>query len=63
MGGHSGGGEASTSSVTTTQGGLRKTTPYWYEFQTYSKLRWFGRELIEIMTTEFRDRTKEYYVW
>lgn len=43
--------------------GLRKTTPYWFEFKTFSKQRWFGRELIEIMTTEFRDRTKEYYVW
>lgn len=45
------------------QAGLRKTTPYWFEFKTFSKQRWFGRELIEIMTTEFRDRTKEYYVW
>ncbi|EST04785.1 Pseudouridine synthase, RsuA/RluB/C/D/E/F [Kalmanozyma brasiliensis GHG001] len=62
MGGHQGNAEAS-SSVTTLQDGLRKTKPYWYEFQTYAKLRWFGRELIEIMTTEFRDRTKEYYVW
>lgn len=62
MGGNHG-GVASTSSVTTLQDGLRKTQPYWYEFQTYAKLRWFGRELIEIMTTEFRDRTKEYYVW
>ncbi|SPO27042.1 related to DRAP deaminase RIB2 [Ustilago trichophora] len=62
MGGH-GAGPSSSSSITTLQDGLRKTQPYWYEFQTYSKLRWFGRELIEIMTTEFRDRTKEYYVW
>jgi hypothetical protein len=62
MGGNQG-GVASTSSATTLQDGLRKTQPYWYEFQTYAKLRWFGRELIEIMTTEFRDRTKEYYVW
>ncbi|EPQ31991.1 uncharacterized protein PFL1_00189 [Pseudozyma flocculosa PF-1] len=43
--------------------GLRKTPSYWYEFQTYAKLRWFGRELLEIFTTEFRDRTKEYYIW
>ncbi|KAN0066320.1 hypothetical protein ACQY0O_000414 [Thecaphora frezii] len=43
--------------------GLRKTPPYWYEFQTYAKQRWFGRELLEIFTTEFRDRTKEYYIW
>ncbi|KAJ9480282.1 tRNA pseudouridine(32) synthase, mitochondrial [Pseudozyma hubeiensis] len=63
--GHHRGVEAINSATGTTsrQNGLRKTTPYWYEFQTYSKLRWFGRELIEIMTTEFRDRTKEYYVW
>ncbi|TKY86204.1 hypothetical protein EX895_005029 [Sporisorium graminicola] len=62
--GHHRGAEGSPSTcVTTTKDGLRKTQPYWYEFQTYSKQRWFGRELIEIMTTEFRDRTKEYYVW
>lgn len=63
--GHHRGVEAinAATGVTTRQNGLRKTQPYWYEFQTYSKLRWFGRELIEIMTTEFRDRTKEYYVW
>ncbi|SNX85475.1 related to DRAP deaminase RIB2 [Melanopsichium pennsylvanicum] len=63
MGGPHGSDPGSSTSVTRTIDGLRKTTPYWYEFQTYSKLRWFGRELIEIMTTEFRDRTKEYYVW
>ncbi|CDR98764.1 related to DRAP deaminase RIB2 [Sporisorium scitamineum] len=63
MGHHKGAEGSPSTSVTTRQYGLRKTQPYWYEFQTYSKLRWFGRELIEIMTTEFRDRTKEYYVW
>ncbi|PWN53924.1 pseudouridine synthase [Violaceomyces palustris] len=43
--------------------GLRKSDPYWYEFKTFAKQRWFGRELLEIFTTEFRDRTKEYYAW
>lgn len=33
-----------------------------YEYKTHAKDRWFGRELVEIFTTEFRDRTKEYYV-
>ncbi|SJX62563.1 related to DRAP deaminase RIB2 [Sporisorium reilianum f. sp. reilianum] len=60
---HRGAEGSGTACVTTRRDGLRKTQPYWYEFQTYAKQRWFGRELIEIMTTEFRDRTKEYYVW
>lgn len=33
-----------------------------YEYKTHAKDRWYGRELVEIFTTEFRDRTKEYYV-
>ena len=55
--------EEKAHSPTRANTGLRKTEPYWYEFQTYAKQRWFGRELLEIFTTEFRDRTKEYYIW
>lgn len=33
-----------------------------YEYKTHAKDRWYRRELVEIFTTEFRDRTKEYYV-
>ncbi|WFD34928.1 hypothetical protein MCUN1_001774 [Malassezia cuniculi] len=43
--------------------GLRRLEPYWHEFCVKAKTRWHGRELLEVFTTEFRDRTKEYYLW
>ncbi|KAF9968984.1 hypothetical protein BGZ73_008921 [Actinomortierella ambigua] len=43
------------------ENGLRKVKPYFYRYQTYAKGRWLGRELIEIMNTEFRDRDSKYY--
>ncbi|KAG0225722.1 hypothetical protein BGW42_004122 [Actinomortierella wolfii] len=42
--------------------GLRKVKPYFYRYQTYAKGRWLGRELIEVMRTEFQDRDAKYYV-
>ena len=42
--------------------GLRRLAPYWYEYKTRAKTRWYGRQILEVFTTEFRDRTKEYYV-
>ena len=45
-----------------TQTGLRKTVPYWYPYTTMAKMRWLGRELLEVVSTEFRDRSMEYYV-
>lgn len=42
--------------------GLRKVTPYWYPHTTRAKGRWWGREILEIISTEFRDRSIEYYV-
>ena len=42
--------------------GLRKLLPYWYPYTTYAKQRWIGRELLEVISTEFRDRSVEYYV-
>ena len=27
-----------------------------------TKMRWIGRELLEVVSTEFRDRSMEYYV-
>ncbi|KIK60879.1 hypothetical protein GYMLUDRAFT_244033 [Collybiopsis luxurians FD-317 M1] len=41
--------------------GLKKTPPYWYPYTTYAKERWLGRELLEVVSTEFRDRSMEYY--
>ena len=43
--------------------GLRRLPPYWHEYKTRAKTRWYGRQILEVFTTEFRDRTKEYYIW
>jgi hypothetical protein len=48
--------------VPTTTSGLRKVKPYWYPHKTMAKERWWGREILEIVSTEFRDRSMEYYV-
>ena len=42
--------------------GLKKCPPYWYPYTSMAKGRWIGRELLEIVSTEFRDRSMEYYV-
>jgi hypothetical protein len=55
---------------------LRYKKPYWWAYKTFVKqryvpamfgesvltLRWIGRELLEVISTEFRDRSVEYYV-
>ncbi|KAH9042921.1 pseudouridine synthase [Lactarius deliciosus] len=45
----------------TTRPGLRKIAPYWYPYTTMAKGRWLDREILEIVSTEFRDRSTEYY--
>ncbi|KIP03608.1 hypothetical protein PHLGIDRAFT_31741 [Phlebiopsis gigantea 11061_1 CR5-6] len=47
--------------VTITKTGLRKISPYWYNYTTMAKGRWLGREILEVVSTEFRDRSMEYY--
>lgn len=42
--------------------GLKKSPPYWYPYTSMAKGRWLGRELLEIVSTEFRDRSMDYYV-
>ena len=41
---------------------LRYRKPYWWPYRTFVKERWIGRELLEVVSTEFRDRSVEYYV-
>ncbi|KAL4079052.1 pseudouridine synthase [Scleroderma citrinum] len=41
--------------------GIRKLAPYWYPYTTMAKERWLGRETLEVVSTEFRDRSMEYY--
>ncbi|CAL5873295.1 uncharacterized protein PFLUO_LOCUS7566 [Penicillium psychrofluorescens] len=43
--------------------GLRRVRPYHYTYNTHCKERWRGRELLEIFTSEFRDRKPAYYKW
>lgn len=44
------------------ENGLRRVAPYHYTYNTYCKERWRGKELLDIFTSEFRDRPLEYYV-
>ena len=61
--------DTASSSQTTTEDqgkvqapGLRKVAPYWHAYATMAKQRWIGREILELVSTEFRDRSIEYYV-
>lgn len=40
---------------------LRKIEPYYFTYKTFCKLRWRDKNLLEVFTSEFRDRSKEYY--
>lgn len=42
--------------------GLKKIPPYWHPYRTMAKGRWFDREILELVSSEFRDRSAEYYV-
>jgi hypothetical protein len=42
--------------------GLRVVAPYWHAYATMAKQRWIGREILELVSSEFRDRSIEYYV-
>lgn len=44
------------------EGGLRRVAPYHFTYNTNCKMRWRGRELLDIFESEFRDRPVEYYV-
>ncbi|KDQ11979.1 hypothetical protein BOTBODRAFT_113538 [Botryobasidium botryosum FD-172 SS1] len=41
--------------------GLKKIPAYWHPYRTYAKERWWNREILELVSTEFRDRSIEYY--
>ncbi|ETW74643.1 hypothetical protein HETIRDRAFT_56935 [Heterobasidion irregulare TC 32-1] len=50
-----------TSSTVSVRPGLKKVTPYWFPYTTMAKARWYDREILEVVSTEFRDRSVEYY--
>ncbi|KAG5517893.1 hypothetical protein PMAC_000348 [Pneumocystis sp. 'macacae'] len=41
--------------------GLRRVIPYFFNYKTFAKERWRGRTIYDIFSTEFRDRTPQYY--
>lgn len=42
--------------------GLRKVQPYFFTHRTNCKGRWFGRTVADVFSTEFRDRSLDYYL-
>lgn len=40
---------------------LRRVRPYYWHYITSGKQRWDGRTLVDVFTTEFRDRPPEFY--
>ncbi|KAF7726409.1 hypothetical protein EC973_008743 [Apophysomyces ossiformis] len=43
------------------ENGLRKVEPYYFKYQAYAKGRWLARTILDVFTTEFRDRDEAYY--
>jgi tRNA pseudouridine synthase 9 len=41
--------------------GLRRVAPYHFTYNTFCKQRWRGREILDVFTSEFRDRPREHY--
>lgn len=44
------------------EGPLRKIKPYYFTYKTFCKERWRNKKLIDVFTSEFRDREPEYYM-
>ncbi|CAB4257205.1 similar to Saccharomyces cerevisiae YDL036C PUS9 Mitochondrial tRNA:pseudouridine synthase, catalyzes the formation of pseudouridine at position 32 in mitochondrial tRNAs [Maudiozyma barnettii] len=42
-------------------GPLRKIKPYFFTYKTFCKERWRDMKLVDIFTSEFRDREPDYY--
>ncbi|ODV60019.1 bifunctional DRAP deaminase/tRNA pseudouridine synthase RIB2 [Ascoidea rubescens DSM 1968] len=40
---------------------LRKVDPYYYTYNTYCKLRWRGKNVVDVFQREFRDKSGEHY--
>ncbi|KAG1437772.1 hypothetical protein G6F56_012944 [Rhizopus delemar] len=40
---------------------LRKVKPYFFEYKSFAKGRWLDRSLLEVFSSEFRDRNIDYY--
>jgi tRNA pseudouridine synthase 8/2,5-diamino-6-(5-phospho-D-ribitylamino)-pyrimidin-4(3H)-one deaminase len=52
-----------STSTTKKEIALRREPAYWHEHHTHVKQRWVGRTLLEVMVTDFYQRTSAYYQW
>lgn len=43
-------------------GPLRRVPPYYFTYLTFCKQRWRDKNLLDLFTSEFRDRDAAYYV-
>jgi RluA family pseudouridine synthase len=43
------------------EAGLRKVYPYYYQFTTYAKGRWYGQKLVDVFVKEFQHVTPESF--
>jgi hypothetical protein len=43
------------------EGKFRRVLPYYYEYSTFSKERWYQRSLIDVFSTDFKDKPIYYY--
>jgi len=43
------------------ENGLRKVKPYFHTYQTYARGRWIGRNILEVVKTEFRYDVEDNY--
>ncbi len=44
-------------------GHLRRVVPYNFVYKSSVKQRWLGRSIYDVFSSEFKDRTSEYYKW
>lgn len=42
-------------------GALRRVPPYYFTYLTFCKMRWRDRNLLEVFSSEFRDKDRQYY--
>lgn len=36
--------------------------PYFYMYHTFAKGRWFGKQIIEVLTSDYKTYSREYNV-
>lgn len=43
------------------ENGLRYVKPYYFEYSTFAKERWYGKPLLDVFKQDFKDKPAEYY--